>query len=392
MKKILWLTSWYPNSTDPFNGDFIKREAEAVSIYQPLQILHVAKFNPQSISAEKDYSDFHSRNQNLEEHILYYSSRSNERSVLSRYHSLKTYINRHLEFMKQLRKNDQWPDLIHVQVAMKAGLVALYLKWKYGVPYVLTEHWSGYYPVSKDSLYKKSVLTRFLTRLIIKHAARFLPVSEDLGQEISRHWIPVPFQKIPNVVNTNLFHVSEKKGAGVFRFIHISTLLYPKNPEGIIKAFVALLKQDIHAELILVGPLNPSILALIKASGLQPDQLIYTGEIPYEQVAVELRKSSALVMFSFYENMPCVVLEALCSGIPVIATRVGGISEIVGNENGILINPGKEMELLNAMKDMIRNYHRFDRGKISRDASAQFSYDVIGKKISDIYQAIPEKK
>jgi glycosyltransferase involved in cell wall biosynthesis len=392
MKKILWLTSWYPNSTDPFNGDFIKREAEAVAIYQPLQILHVAKFDRQSISTEEDYSDFHSRNQNLEEHILYYSSTGNDRTVLSRFHSLRDYIKRHLKFLKQLRKNDQWPDLIHVQVAMKAGLVALYLKWKYGVPYMLTEHWSGYYPVSKDSLYKKSVLTRFLTRLIIKHAARFLPVSEDLGKEISRHWIQVSFQNIPNVVNTSLFHASDKKASGVFRFIHISTLLYPKNPEGIIKAFVELLKRDIRAELILVGPLNPSILAFIKSSGLKPDQVFCTGEIPYEKVAVELRKSSALVMFSFYENMPCVVLEALCSGIPVIATRVGGIPEIIGKENGILIEPGKEMELLNAMKEMIRNYHLFDAGQISRNASSQFSYEVIGKKISDIYQTIPEKK
>ena len=353
MKKILWLASWYPNSTDPFNGDFIQRQAEAVSLFYPLKILHVAKYERKSAVTEKDFADVHQLKQNLEENILYYSSTGDRRTALSRYHSLKTYIRRHLEFIKKLRKDDEWPDLIHVQVAMKAGLVALYIKWKYGVPYILTEHWSGYYPVSKDSLYKKSLLTRFLTRLIITHAVRFLPVSDDLGKEISRHWIPVSYQKIPNVVNTSLFYPLKNKASGVFRFIHISTLLYPKNPEGIIKAFVALLKEDIQAELILVGPVNPSIQALINASGLKPQHIFCTGEIPYAQVAVELRKSSALVMFSFYENMPCVVLEALCSGIPVIATTVGGIPEIIGKENGILINPGKERELLNAMKEMI---------------------------------------
>ena len=197
MKNILWLTSWYPNSTDPFNGDFIKREAEAVSVYQPLKILYVVKNHRKSPWEGNEYADVHNRIKNLEEHILYYSSTGNDRSVFSQIKSFRAYLNRNLEFIKQLRKNDELPDLVHVQVALKAGLIALYLKWKYRIPYVLTEHWSGYYPVSRDSLYKKSYLTRFVTRLIIKNAARFLPVSEDLGNEISKHWTPVSFQKYP---------------------------------------------------------------------------------------------------------------------------------------------------------------------------------------------------
>jgi glycosyltransferase involved in cell wall biosynthesis len=392
MKNILWLTSWYPNSTDPFNGDFIKREAEAVALRQPLKILFVVKNHRKTLQDENDYSDVHNFNQNLEEHILYYSSTGDDRSISARFNSLKVYLSRNLEFIKQLRRNSELPDLVHVQVALKAGLIALYLNWKHGIPYVLTEHWSGYYPVSSDSLYKKSYLTRFVTRLIIKNAARFLPVSEDLGKEINTHWCPVSFEKIPNVVNTDLFYPSENAPSDIFRFIHISSLQYPKNPEGIVKAFVELLKQNISAELALVGPLNPSLIKYIKASGLKPDQLHCTGEIPYEQVAMELRKSSSLVMFSFYENMPCAILEALCSGLPVIATKVGGIPEIIGKENGILINVGKENELLDAMKEMIRNYNRYNRKQISLDATKQFSYEVIGQKIVDVYHSVLENK
>jgi glycosyltransferase involved in cell wall biosynthesis len=376
MSKILWLTSWYPNLTDPFNGDFIKREAEAVSV---------------SLLTGTNYSDVHNKHEALEEYVIYYSS-AGDRSVLSRFRSLKVYFKRHLEFIKRLRKDNELPDLVHVQVALKAGLIALYLKWRHGIPYILTEHWSGYYPVSKDSLYKKSFLTRFATRLIIQRASRFLPVSEDLGKEISKHWTPVSFQKIPNVVNTELFYPSHNAEATVFRFIHISSLQYPKNPEGIIRAFIALLKQHIPAELELVGPVSLALSEFIKASGLQPDQLHCTGEISYDQVAVELRKSSSLVMFSYYENMPCAILEALCTGLPVIATKVGGIPEIIRKENGILINVGKETELVNAMKEMIRNQHMYDRGQISRDAREQFSYEVIGKKIVDTYRSVLENK
>jgi glycosyltransferase involved in cell wall biosynthesis len=392
MKNILWLTSWYPNSTDPLNGDFIKREAEAVAVYQPLKILYVVKNHRKSPPEGNDYTDVHNLNQSLEEHILYYSSTDNDRWALSRINSLRAYLSRNLEFIKQLRRNNDLPDLVHVQVALKAGLIALYLKWRYRIPYILTEHWSGYYPVSRDSLYKKSYPTRFVTRLIIKNAARFLPVSEDLGKEISKHWTPVSFQKIPNVVNTDLFYPSDNAPSTIFRFIHVSSLQYPKNPEGIISAFVELLKQNIQAELVLVGPLNPSLIEFIKASGLREGQLHCTGEIGYGQVAVELRKSSSLVMYSSYENMPCAILEALCSGLPVIATKVGGIPEIVREENGILINAGNEIELRDAMKEMILSYKKYDRGNISFEARNQFSYEVIGKKIVDIYHSFPENK
>ncbi|HET6999876.1 MAG TPA: glycosyltransferase [Puia sp.] len=392
MKKILWLTSWYPNSTDPFHGDFIKREAEAVATRQPLKILYVVKNQRKFPSEENNYSDVHNLSQNLEEHILYYSSTGDDRSILARFRSLRTYLRRNLDFIKQLRRNGELPDLIHVQVAMKAGLIALYMKWRYGIPYVLTEHWSGYYPISVDSLYKKSFLTRLTTRLIIKNAARLLPVSENLGKEISMHWSPVSFQKIPNVVNTDLFYPADNAPPAIFRFIHISSLQYPKNPEGIIQAFIELLKQNIRVELELVGPLNRSLTELIRTSGLGPDRLICTGEIQYGQVAAELRKSSALVMFSFYENMPCAILEALCSGIPVIATRVGGIPEIIGMENGILINAGNETELRDAMKEMIDHYNKYDRRQISREAMGQFSYEVIGKTIVDIYDSVLNNK
>ena len=50
------------------------------------------------------------------------------------------------------------PDLVHVQVALKAGLIALYLKWKYRIPYVLTEHWSGYYPEAQRTAYIKNLI------------------------------------------------------------------------------------------------------------------------------------------------------------------------------------------------------------------------------------------
>jgi glycosyltransferase involved in cell wall biosynthesis len=280
------------------------------------------------------------------------------------------------------------PDLVHVQVAMKAGLIALYLKWKYKIPFVLTEHWSGYFEGTKDSLSRKPVLIRYLTKMILRNAERLLPVSDSLGCQIRDNWAAGSFQKIPNVVNTDFFYPSESTLEGEFRFIHISTLLYPKNPEGIIRSFRKLLSQGIQASLVLVGPLNPEIQKIISEERSTSEKIICTGEIPYEQVGLELRRSSALLMFSYYETMSCVVIEALCTGIPVIASRVGGIPEVIDENNGILVEAGNENELLEAMKKMIADYPLYQKNNISKQATAQFSYQTIGSKIVQVYEEV----
>src|ERR1700730_16493916 len=144
MRKVLWLASWYPNASEPFSGDFIKRQAEAVSIYQPLKIIFVGKNSPGLPSSTPDKLEPENTPESLQEFILYYPSEGNS-NMVSRSRSLYTYFRKHLKIIKQLQKINELPDLVHVQVAMKAGLIALYLKWKYKIPYVLTEHWSGYY-------------------------------------------------------------------------------------------------------------------------------------------------------------------------------------------------------------------------------------------------------
>ncbi len=388
MKKVLWLASWYPNESDPFSGDFIKRQAEAVSMYQPLNVLWVGKYAPSYFSVRTEHLIRESGTNNLREYIMYYPGSGKGNGVFSKIQSLFRYFKKNKEIIQHLQEKNELPEIVHVQVAMKAGLIALYLKWKYKIPYVLTEHWSGYYPIAKDSLFNKSFLTRFFTRMIIKKAELLLPVSESLGRQINNFWVKVPFQKIPNVVNTKLFHAPYGKTSHPFRFIHISSLLYPKNPEGIIHAFVQMLYLRFDVELVLVGPLNPSVKKLLTDEVISTGRIRTTGEISYEQVGRELRNADALVMFSFYENMPCVILEALCTGVPVIATDVGGIREVIHPENGILIESGKEVQLFEAMKEMISNYDSYEKEDISRHAMEQFSYQSIGKKILQVYDDV----
>ena len=112
------------------------------------------------------------------------------------------------------------------------------------------------------------------------------------------------------------------------------------------------------------------------------------GEISYRQVAMEMQQASAFVMFSRHENFPCVMVEALCCGLPVIGTSVGGVAEAINENNGIIVLSENEDELLSAMNTMMNEYQKYNREKIAFDAQQKYSYSAIGKQFFDLYREI----
>src|SRR5262249_31137731 len=128
----------------------------------------------------------------------------------------------------------------------------------------------------------------------------------------------------------------------------------------------------------------------IKSSGIE-DFVDLTGEIPYADVSKQMKLASALVLFSRYENLPCVIIEALCCGLPVIATDVGGINELISTKNGLLVQSEDEDELILGMARMIDEYNNFDKQQISLEACERFNYSTIGKQLHELYLQVLNK-
>ena len=116
--------------------------------------------------------------------------------------------------------------------------------------------------------------------------------------------------------------------------------------------------------------------------------MVFTGLISYAEVASYLRKADALIMFSRYENLPCVILEALCCGLPVIASDVGGIREVINKENGILIASENENELLQSMNYLLDNLEKYDRESIASSAGEKFNYKTVAQQFTFAYQSV----
>lgn len=378
---VLWLASWYPNRTNPSTGDFIERQAIAVAPYLS-NLFVVAVFKDESLPPGK-IEVVRSVHGNLRTYIAYYG-RGTLGKLFEPIRSTHFYLQLQKKMFQEIKEQFGLPRLVHVHVAMKAGWFALALKKKYALDYLVTEHWTGYSPDAVPTLKDMGYGYVRLTKKVLNHASRLIPVSQNLAHLIAGYGIRTPYTVIPNVVDTSLFRF-EPTEPRPFRFVHFSYLNRQKNPEGIIDACALLHGKGLQFECVLTGAEAPGLEKRISALGLS-GHVIVRPEIPIQQVASAMREAHALVLFSRFENLPCVVLEALCSGLPVVSSDVGGISEVVNASNGILVPEGDLAALAAAMEQMMMEYKRYDRKAVAEKAAAQFNNSTIGRMHLEVYQ------
>ena len=384
MKPILWLASWYPSRIAPYDGDFVRRHARAVSLVQAVHVVHVVKDTQGAVCSSLLVEE--SRTGLLQETIIYYKPYTTGLNLIDKLISFFTYYKVYFTYISKVMKKNDSPPLVHLHVAMRAGPVALWLKWKYALPYMITEHWSGYKRHTKDNFFQKNIFFRYITRRIFRHTSLLLPVSEELGRVITSSIYPLSYRVVPNVADTSMFYYRDFQPT-CFRFVHVSSMQYEKNIPGILQGLKALTAYRDNWECVMIGPADEMLKKQSDALGLQ-QKLTWTGELSYREVARQLQQASAFILFSRYENLPCVLIEAACCGLPVIAPRTGGIPEIVDEQNGILIETNNEEELVQAMLRLLQQHHQYNRKKISETAAGKFGYGEIGKEIESIYKTI----
>lgn len=323
---ILHLCSWYPSRKHPTLGNFVARHVEAISREHRGWVLS-------AVAAE--YNDLTvTEHANFREVIVYFRKRL---PLLS--------------FLKALRRGytvienkGYRPDLIHLHVAWPAGLFCLMLKR----PFIISEHFSGYQPSRKHPWRSWE---KWLVRKIFNRASLVCPVSQQLGESLQSFGVNARIQAIGNVVDEDHFFPPEQRAeTPEIRLLHISTLDDEvKNIQGLLNAFATLLNRENRFTLAIGGDGDlEQLQRQIKAAGIPANQIELLATMNAPEVAAQMRRSDALVLFSWVENQPVVLLEALCCGLPVIATRVGGIPEIFSEPDGQLIEAGDQEALVQA--------------------------------------------
>lgn len=380
-KNIVFISSWYPTELHPTNGNFVERHARAAALTNNVFVIHAIS-DPRQIS---NYRIDDSTVNGIRTIIIYYPKVKTNLPFLRQYLQHKNYIKFHLIALNEIIKDSVNIDLIHGNVLFPCGLVALKIEKKYQIPFVMTEHWTGY--LDYRNLYDKSTLLRKkLTKKIAKKAKTILPVSQDLANSMYRRGLKGHYEIVPNVVDMELFKVTAAKSP--FTFLHISTLKDDhKNITGILRAF-SKAKFTHSASLLIVGDGDPKP-HQIKARELGlGDEVCIQGEKSMQEIAKLLSESSALVLFSNWENLPCVIIEALASGRPIISSNVGGISEHLNNNHGILIEKQNEEQLSLAMEQMSAGKFQYNSEALRNYALDNFSIEAVNTKLDSIYNKI----
>lgn len=362
--KILFLSAWYPHRYDPMPGLFVKQHAEAVSSLHEVAVLYVHACDVKKVEIEQ------SSIAGVYTTIVYYPSKS---FFLTRVFS---FLKAHYSGYKRLVSYWGMPDLVHVNILTRCGVVALLLKLVSKIPYVITEHWTRY--LSSRNGYS-GMLRKLITRLVVKQSNGLVTVSGSLKESMQYYGLTHSNSMvIVNSVDTDFFQPSSiALNSGKKVISHISCFIdAAKNISGMLDAVyeLSLLRNDFEFHLIGEGPDWTRMVERSNLLGLTNNVIFFKGLKEGADLVKVYQNSLFTVLFSNYENMPVVIAESFACGKPVIATNVGGISEVVNKSNGLLVNSGNIQELVNALNYMLDSHKTFNSTEIRH-----FAVETFGK-------------
>ena len=380
---ILFLASWYPNKVTPKNGNFIQKHAEAVTVNCNVFALHII--------ARKQTEDFvieTEMNNNVSETIVYYKKVTSKIPLLHQLLKLLVRRKAHNLGYKAILKKANTIDFVHLNICFPAGLFALHLKKKYKLPYIISENFTVL--LDSDPINFTAVEQYFVNK-INRNANMLCPVSDDLKKALQKIAPNQEYEIIPNVVNIQIFKptISSNKIEKV-KLLHLSNLKDEhKNITGIINVIKNLSASRTDFSLTIAGDGNTEKYEQqIAQLNIPTEVILFEGKKTTTEVAELMSQHNAFLLFSNYENLPCVVVECLTMGLPVIGTNVGGVSEMINTDNGIVIEAKDEVALLESLNVLINNINTYDNSNIAKKAKEIYSYEAVGKQFFNIYNKI----
>lgn len=299
------------------------------------------------------------------------------------YHDLACWFELRRQF-KQLK-----PDVIHLH-SSKAGLVGRLAALKLGVPVLFTAHgWAFTEGVSGGS----SLLYRVLERLVAPLTDRIITVSEYDRQRALQCAVGNPdlLQTVHNGMPAVAAHLTQRgtDSNGQHqpnRLVMVARFEQPKDHQLLLQA-LAQVSGDWQLQLIGDGPL----LAQAKQTAAQ---LQLTQRIEFagarDDVAQQLANASVFVLLSRWEGLPLTILEAMRAGLAVVASRVGGVPELVEpGVTGLLVDnePAQVASALQQLLDDVALQRQFGDAGQQRFAK-YFTFERMLARTGAIYQQL----
>ena len=275
-------------------------------------------------------------------------------------------------------------DVLHVHFYASARYFPL-VKKRLRIPYVVTEHSTALTLESPDKKITKRGIR--IASTVYREAAVVMPVSQSLLRAIKKLGLRGRFQVVSNPVDASLFRPSGNREPNEYvELVTVARLARVKAIDVLLHA-VADLQADLPARLTVIGsgPLEDELKRLRTELGLD-DVVDFLGRRSREEIADHLNNSDIFVLASRAENLPVALIEALMSGLPVVATAVGGIPELVPPDRGRLVDKDDPVGLASALEATITELPTHDRVAAAKDALEKYSMEATGLALETVYE------
>ena len=231
------------------------------------------------------------------------------------------------------------PDVVVAFFSIPSGPVAWLLKMLRGVPYIVSLRGGDVPGFDAKHMAAMHALTNPLTAMIWRNAAAVVGNSTGLCQ-LARDFMPgLDVPEIPNGVDTERFSPAPRTASATPELLFVGRLSTQKGVSVLLDA-LALLPARWHLRIVGDGPERASLTAQAARLGIA-QRVTFHGWAQREELPALYRAADVFVFPSLDEGMPNVVLEALASGLPIVATRIAGNDQLVlPGENGTLVPPG----------------------------------------------------
>lgn len=378
---VLILPSWYPEHKDHYMGSFFREQAIGIHkngckvgvIYPELKSLRntydirilprVLSFNDNGINTLKfKWSNW---------------------AIGVKYLQIELFkFIGHYLFKLYLKKNGT-PDIIHCQSIFNAGFLAEFISEKYKIPYIITEHNSGFY-------YHNQGFKKFYSSVsrILNNSKKCFAVSKNysnyLSQEISinKNW-GVHY----NIVNDNFLNTKIKKPPlNDFTFLCVSRLHKIKNIDLIIDSFKIFNQKYTNSSLkiIGIGDQLKSLKKKVKDYKLT-NKILFKGEKSRIDIIEEFNQSHAFIYASAFETFGVIFVESMSMGRPIISLDCGSAREIISELSGIIVEKKSAQDMSSSMEELYNNYSKYNSYSIRKYCESNFSEKKLSVKMIGHY-------
>ena len=283
--------------------------------------------------------------------------------------------------LKRILRDEEKVDICHAHF-IDNGVYAAKSCKKNGIPLVITEHSSK---INVDLL--PAPLQKWANEAY-KSASYVLAVSNAVARHIYVH-TGVEAEVVPNIIDVSSFHFTDRKEHDGFNFVSTGNLISIKGFDTLIKSFAHSFSDDnsVHLTIIGDGTERTRLEALCGELGVR-DRVTFTGRLPRTELQAIYEKSDAFVLTSRSETFGVAYIEAMLTGLPVIATKCGGPEDFVNDINGVLVPVDDTIALSDALINMQNNRFTYSDKSISEYVFELFAPEKVAAKITHIYKYI----